>query len=119
MHLLLTLIYTISFVQSSALYAQYLDQNQLSMKAIESDFCKGNPIKDEEYYYCGFYYGFNPSFFDFGTVFTQLVAINNLNQDYDFIDLILDLELETDNVSISPMIANISSGADLAMRYFT
>ena len=76
-------------------------------------------MADEEYYYCGFYYGFNSSLFNHGTVFTKVVAINNLNQDKDSMDLILDLEVSTDSVSVSPMIANISSGADLAMRSFT
>ena len=60
-------------------YAEYLKQNQLSIKAEEVEFCKGSPILDEEYYYCGFYHGFNPGLFNEGTVFTQLVAINNLN----------------------------------------
>ena len=32
--------------------------------------------------------------------------------------MILDLEVENESVAIAPLITNVSSGSDLAMRYF-
>lgn len=36
-------------------YKEHLRQNLVSIKSEDLDFCKGSPVLDENYYYCGFY----------------------------------------------------------------
>ena len=77
-------------------------------------------------YYCGFYADLDGDLWNSGQVFSQVVGISNLNKlkanksNLNKVNqnVIIDLEVSTDLVYISPQIVNISSGDNLAMRNF-
>ena len=86
-----------------------------------------SPEEDTEVFYCGFYARLDHRLWQSGQVYSQVVHIENLNKleenkaniDEVAIDAIIDLTVSTDLVHISPSMVNISSGDNLAMRYFS
>lgn len=121
-----TLVTFIIGMSSADTYPEYLHKNGLAINPQPPDFCQVSPQEDEEIFYCGFYSKLDSALWNSGQVYSQVVNIDNLNKleknkaniNKVTLNVIIDLEVSNDLVYISPQVVNISSGDNLAMRYF-